>query len=341
VNLESPGVLFALFGLIPLVFVFLYEYRHARTALRQLGRAADDETVRNLLFGRWLVGLVCFGGFYVASILALAGWEWGEQASQRDRSAMELVVVVDRSRSMRARDVQPDRLSRGLELARAVVDALPDSRVALVTFDSRVFKPVPMTEDRLSLDTALAALRAGSQAVELDAAPPAPGGAGGSHLAQALDLALASFQLRSQRNQAMILVSDGEFTGSSIQPMVNQARRRGIPLAVIGTGLAEPSRIPLADGGWLQDSGGRTVQTRLQEAALRDLAERTRGWYVNAADADPAGQLAERLGQFVERSAREGFILVPVNRDYLFVILALVFLAGYLGVRAIRWRSIW
>mgnify|MGYP001811586296 FL=1 len=81
--------------------------------------------------------------------------------------------------------------------------------------------------------------------------------------------------------------------------------------------------------------------SRLQSGPLHDLASATRGWYFNAADDAVAGQLAASLRQFVERSAREGFILVPVSRDNVFVIMALVFLTAYLAVRAIRWRSVW
>jgi Ca-activated chloride channel family protein len=324
-----------------LVLVFLFEYRHTRSALRQLGRAWSDEKVKTLIFGKWLIGVICFGGFYLSCILALAGWEWGETASQRDRSSLELVIVADDSRSMRAQDNKPDRMGRGLEIARAVVEALPGSRVAVVAFAGQAVKLVPMTEDRLALDNALAGLRAGKLGGENPNRILPANGAGGSHLAQALDLALSSFQANSQRNQAMLLISDGEFTGPSPMAQINQARQRGIPLAVIACGSPGGARIPQSSGAWLLDGNGREVVSRLQEAGLRDLAERTRAWYVAAGDDDPADAMAKQLSRFVERSAREGFILIPVNRDYLFVVTALIFLAAYLGVRAIRWRSIW
>ncbi len=327
-NLESPVLLWALAGLLPLILVFVFEYRHTQHALRVLAQGLTDPVVHRLIFWKWLLALVFFIMFYIASVLALCGWEWGEQAKPQDRNGLELVVVVDVSRSMVVTDVSPRRLDRALAIIQAVGDSLPAARYALVGFSGTAERIVPMTEDRLALVNGLNRLRGATGMLD------------GSRPSEGLDVGLASFQPTSNRNQVILLVSDGEFR-SRPDSVLSQIRRRGIPLAVLGTGTLVGGPIPRADGAWELDAAGRQVYSRLDEAALQDFARQTRGVYVNAASGDPSGTLSSWLVQFQQQSEQQGFRLVPVERESFFIAVALFFLVAFILVRSIRWRTLW
>jgi Ca-activated chloride channel family protein len=273
--------------------------------------------------------LVFFGLFYLSCVLTLAGWQWGERPQSVDRSGLEVMVVFDESRSMRAKDLKPDRLRRGAALVSDALASLPEARVGLVAFAGSARKLVPLTEDRLALANAFAQMSA-------EEAPMA-----GSVPGDGLDLALASFAASSGRNQAIVLVSDGEFTVERHDAALRQIRGRGLPFLVLGAGTAAGAQIPLANGAAAIDQSGEVVVSRLAEDRLRALAAAGKGWYVPAGDTDPAGRMAGLLGASLKQSEQAGFRLVPVDRTSVFVWGAMVSLGLFVLVRALRWRAVW
>ena len=327
-SLETPSALLALLGLLPIVLAFVFEYRHTLHALHHLNQSWDEPMAHRLIFLKWLFGLICFVVFYLASVLALMGWQWGETAKPYDRTGLEVVVVMDVSRSMQAQDVAPSRQDRAIEILDKVLHDMPTVRFAVVGFAGGAMRLVPMTEDHVALINGLKRLRQG-----LDVRPSSQPGEG-------LDLALASFHPGSNRNQVLLLVSDGEFMGPPTNQALNELRRRGIPILVLGTGTVEGGRIP-ADGAWLQDASGQEVLSRLDEVGLRQLARNSRGAYVAATTLDPADELGVWLKQYLKDSEQQGFRLVPVTHQPLFLGLALIALTAFVLLRAIRWRTLW
>lgn len=328
-SIESPLVLLGLIGLAPIILVFLFEYRHTSVALQHLGQNWSEPGMRKVIFVKWLLGLVFFGLFYLLSILALSGWEWGEQPLPRDRSGLEVMVVVDVSRSMRVEDMRPHRLGRAVELVREVVAALPEARFGLVAFSGTAVKVVPLTEDRMALGNGLR---------HLGVLPmPVPGSAP----AEGLDLALAGFPAASNRNQAMILVTDGEFTSYRYAAVLRHLRGRGVPLLVLGAGSPNGGQIPLENGASALDGNGEVVISKLNSGLLHQMAAEGGGWYLNIALADSVSQVAGTLQAYLKQSEQEGFRLVPVRRSPVFIASALFFLGLFVVTRALRWRMLW
>jgi Ca-activated chloride channel family protein len=300
-----------------------------RLGLRHLGQNWEDPRVRRVVFLKWLLGLVFFCLFYVSCVLALAGWQWGERPRSVDRNGLELMVVVDESRSMRTRDLKPDRLQRGAALVTDALSALPEARVGLVAFAGGARKLVPLTEDRLALENGFGRIARED--------PPVAGSVPGD----GLDLALSGFPPISSRNQAILLVSDGEFTVERHEAALRAIRGRGLPFVVLGAGTAAGGQIPLANGAAAIDKSGEVVVSRLAEDRLRALAAAGKGWYVAATEDDPAGRLTAILSASLRQSEQAGFRLVPIDRTVVFVWAALASLGLFVLVRAFRWRATW
>jgi Ca-activated chloride channel family protein len=285
--------------------------------------------VRRVVFIKWLLGTVFFCLFYLACVFALAGWQWGERPRSVDRRGLELMVVFDESRSMRARDLKPDRLQRGAVLVSDALATLPEARVGLVAFAGAARKLVPLTEDRMALENGFGRI--------VSTEPPVAGSVPGD----GLDLALSGFALSSSRNQAIVLVSDGEFTVERHGTALRTIRGRGLPFIVLGAGTQAGAQIPLANGAAAINQSGEVVVSRLAEDRLRALAAEGKGWYVAATEADPAGRLASLLQGSLRQGEQAGFRLVPVDRTAVFIWAAMVSLGLFVLVRAVRWRATW
>ena len=102
-------------------------------------------------------GGLCFLIAFAAGVMALADPRGGNRLVEDDRSGMDVVFVLDVSRSMLAGDEEPDRLGRAKTLVAEVADALPGARFSLVVFKGEAFRPLPLTADRYALDLALEA----------------------------------------------------------------------------------------------------------------------------------------------------------------------------------------
>ena len=196
----------------------------------------------------------------------------GQAAS---RHHLTVMVAVDISASMRASDIQPDRLTRArLEL----LDWLPrlqGERVGLIVYAGNAGVLLPPTDDIALLKRAI------------DQIDPRLIEAPGSHLAAALDLARGQLQAAPGKAKAVLLVTDAE-SGSAdaaATQAVQTLVKAGIPLFVLGVGSEAGAPIPLPEGGWAEQEGVQ-VQSRMAAAPYREWAQTSGGRFAEVADGD-------------------------------------------------------
>jgi len=255
-----------------------------------------------------------------------------------EESDLQTVLVLDASNSMWAQDVEPSRLERQRALAADLALQLP-GRLAIVYFAGRGYVLSPLTEDR---DAILMFVQT------LD---PALVGQGGTSLAeglrQGLDVLAGGDEVG---RRVMVVMTDGEATAESdaVADELARAVRMRIPVFTVGLGTPEGARVPVPDRNreasdqpelrasertvevdgrrWLADESGEPVVSRLDQAALVEMARATGGLSVRA-DAQGRDALVDRL-------QREGGRPVPgTGRRASFFLLAafgLLFAEGYL-----------
>ncbi len=204
--------------------------------------------------------------------LALTGPRFGVRLEMAQRRGVDVVLLLDLSRSMLTEDVRPNRLERARQAMGKLLDDLQGDRVALVVFAANAYVQCPLT-----LDTA--ALRLLLGAVDVNAIPSQ-----GTSLARALELAGGVFDPEDRHDKVAVLFSDGEaHTGSAADAGARLADQ-GVRLFCIGVGSPEGDLIPLRseDGSRLdyhKDRDGNYVKSRLDEAALREVAAGGEGAY--------------------------------------------------------------
>lgn len=203
-----------------------------------------------LLFGAYVVGAA-------ALLVALAGPKFDARVPAKDGT---VVLCIDTSGSMRARDVAPTRADAARGAARAFVDAVPaGTRVGIVSFSSGANLVAPPTAD---LDVVRDAL---------DKLPP-PEGA--TAIGDAL--ALAAAQMPAQGRRIVVLLTDG-INNRGVDPLESSRAIgvRGIAIETVGVGSSGSGEI----------IPGTTEPAELDAAALTAIAENGRGRYVEASDA--------------------------------------------------------
>ena len=199
----------------------------------------------------------------------------------------DLVIMLDRSASMRAHDVAPSRFSRATQEIRTFLKNKPENidRVGLVGFAGSSLILSYLTRD---LDTV---------AFYLDWIEGDPQNLMGTNIGAALKNALEIAKKDDRRTRKIfVLLSDGEDYGGEVNRQLVVYRQEGHHINSIGIGSDDEVPVPemLPDGREvpLRDEAGRIVRTRFEESMLRDLATNTGGRYLRSRT---GGDLAKAL----------------------------------------------
>jgi Ca-activated chloride channel family protein len=280
--LLTPASLLAAGGLAGLVALV---WLRRRRALRRLAEKPTAEPLLLVSRGRRMVkaGLL----LAVAGLLAFAllGPQWGrviEDEPKDPSPGRDVLIVLDVSRSMLARDVAPSRLARAKADIRDLAASLERQggyRIGLIAFADHASLLCPLTTDyrcfeeeltRASLDTLR--LRGDSGAEE------------GTAIGVALHRAAQAIPQATAPYTDIILISDGGDMEADTMAAADELKDLGVPVHAIGLGdAARGALIPVVgqDGrpGYLEYKGEQ-VRTKLEEAVLRGIADRTAGQYV-------------------------------------------------------------
>ena len=217
----------------------------------------------------------------ILGLIALAGPRFGTQYEDVIPKGSDLYVLIDVSRSMLAEDVPPSRLGRAKADVAALVNRLEGERVGLIAFAGQAVVKCPLTVDydafRRSLD-------------ELD---PSSAPRGGTAIGDAIRKALEVFHARTERDQAILLITDGDDQQSYPLEAAAVAAERHVTIFTVGLGDADHgARIPRAEQGksYLEYQG-QQVWSKLEGTLLKEIALKTSGVYV------PVGTRAYDLGE--------------------------------------------
>lgn len=201
--------------------------------------------------------------------LALARPQCGTRTELAKRTGVDVVIALDVSRSMLARDVKPDRLSRAVLEVGGLLEQLAGDRVGLVVFAGQAFVQCPLTTDYAAARLFLRAV--GPQSV------PQQGSDLGNALTASLEV-LEGAQAAAGRAKVVLLVTDGEDLEGAGREAAARLAEAGVRIHALAVGTTAGEPIPLTDAagqvtGYKKDRGGDPVVTRLDPSTLRALTE--------------------------------------------------------------------
>lgn len=304
VHLDALHWLWAVLGLAAVMVIGFAVKR------RDLRRFADDTLLPRLLARTSVSSQYVRASLVVAALIllvaALIDPRWGVSYRQVQQRGIDLVVLLDVSKSMLAQDAQPDRLGRAKQFIGDLVDRLGGDRVALVTFAGTASLKCPLTVDHNAFRLAMRT------------AGPEWAPRGGSLLGDALRLARNAFTDEVPDHKAIVIFSDGEDHGSyPLEAARNLFAELAVPIYTVGIGgSGEGARIPVETAGatnWLTYDG-QEVWSKMNPVLLRDIALATGGAFV------PVGVGTVDMGHIyadrIEPVAKRVFETATVKRHH-------------------------
>jgi Ca-activated chloride channel family protein len=278
-----------LLGLIPALVVVAFVSRlFLKRAAARWGGTAQLRTMSNLPSQEAdILRGACLWGALVLTALSFARPQWGEVAETVQRVGLDTVILLDTSRSMAVRDADPSRLERVKLEVRYLLTATEGNRTGLVDFAGVPVVLSPLTEDAEAIGMLL-------EISDPDLVP-----ALGTDIGKAIAEAIRLFPPTRDRDQVVVLFSDGEDQGKDALAAARTAARVGIRVFCVGVGTASGGPVPGPAGRPMTDpTTGAPARSRLDEAALSQIASFTDGRYWTLAGAGSVvPQIVEEMGR--------------------------------------------
>jgi Ca-activated chloride channel family protein len=219
----------------------------------------------------FLLGLACV-------ILVVLNPQAGSKLQEVKRRGVRIIIALDISNSMKAEDLQPNRLECAKRAIGRLIDNLKGDELGLIVFAGKAYVQLPITSDyaaaKLFLDN-----------IDTDLAPTQ-----GTSVSSAVDLAVESFGEQEGKNKALIIITDGEDHEGEVVEAAAKAVKKDIVIHTIGLGSPTGVPIPVYQGkkftGYRKDKDGTTIITKLNEQMLKEIASAGHGLYIHASNTD-------------------------------------------------------
>lgn len=306
---------------------YIYRQRRGGATIRVSTIGAMSEAPRTVRYWLRHLPFALRTVAVVLIIIALARPQDVEHHSQTTSEGIDIVLAIDVSGTMLARDLKPDRITVAREAAgNFIVDRRGD-RIGIVVFAGEAYTQSPLTTDQTTLLTMLGQVESGL--IE-------DGTAIGTGLATALNRLRES----EAKSKVVILLTDGVNNRTTIAPLTAAeiAKKLGVKVYTIGIGTRGTAPYPVQDM-WGNISY-QQMPVEIDEQTLREIAEMTGGEYFRATDKGTLAEVYERINQ-LEKSEVEVTEFTTYDERFLVYLLAalaalvLEFVIGQLWLKRI------
>lgn len=276
---ENPEFLYLFIALPFVVALYFYLNIRKRNAVKRLGhlqtikKMMPELSLKRSYLKFWLIFAALSAG-----IIMIARPQFGTKVENVEKEGIELVIAIDVSNSMLARDVSPDRLTRAKQILSRLIDIRRNDKVALVVFAGEAYVQMPLTSDSQSAKLFLNTIDTNIVPVQ------------GTAMADAINLSANSFSSDKDVDKAIVLITDAEDHHGNANEAAKAAADKGIMVNVIGIGSTEGTPIPESpfSDKYKSDNDGQVVVSRLNEQMAQDIAKNGKGLYIHADNSNSA-----------------------------------------------------
>ena len=311
---EYPRLLWL--EVIPVLLVLHYLYLELKERNPHLRVSTVAPWMRT---GRGLMNIIRHFPFLLRTlalvmiILAIARPRSSEQMDRVDTEGIDIMLAMDVSTSMLARDFTPDRISAAKDIAIEFISQRPYDRMGIVVFAGESYTQCPLTTDRATLINLMKEIS--TDLIE-----------DGTAIGNGLATAVARMKDSDAKSRVIILLTDGVNNRGEITPQMASeiAKTYGIRVYTIGVGANGMAPYPVMTP-WGVDI--QKVQVEIDEDLLKEIAETTGGQYFRATDNTKLMEIYSEINKM--EKARISVDSFPVYKE-LFPGYAIVALAALL-----------
>lgn len=308
---EYPGLLWllAIPVLLVLHYIFVEEARlrpHLRVSTSvpwKLGGKSVMNILRHVPFVLRVVAISLI-------IVAIARPRSFQELSRQDTEGIDIVLAMDVSTSMLARDLHPDRINASKDIAVEFISQRPYDRMGIVVFAGESYTQCPLTTDRATLINLM-------KDISTDVIDD------GTAIGNGLGTAVARLKDSSAKSRVVILLTDGVNNSGEITPQMSAeiAKEYGIRVYTIGVGKEGMAHYPVNTPWGVQM---QLMEVEIDEELLKQVSESTGGKYFRATDNTTLAEIYSEINKL--EKARISSTTIPVYEEHMkkYVLLALL-----------------
>lgn len=276
-RLEKPFYLWLLF-IIPLLgVIYIIDLIRKNRAYRKLASLKNQKFIISGIHPtRSLIKYLIFQSGILFIIISLTNPQFGKNEKKMKQSGIEVMVAMDVSNSMLARDLSESksRLDITKLAIQKLLNQLSGDRVGIVVFAGKAFNYTPITSDYDFIKMDVSTISTNMLSAQ------------GTSIGEAINTSLKSFDEKSKVKKAIIVFSDGENHEDDAIQAAKNAKDKGVKVFTVGMGTDKGVPIPILNGeqiiGTKKDNTGNTVLTKLNEQMMIDIAKAGGGVYLRA-----------------------------------------------------------
>ena len=256
----------------------------------------------------------------VMIIIAIARPRSSQEMERVDTEGIDIILAMDVSTSMLARDFTPDRINASKDIAIEFIAQRPSDRMGIVVFAGESFTQCPLTTDRATLINMM-------KEVQTDLIED------GTAIGNGLATAVARMKDSDAKSRAVILLTDGVNNRGEISPQMAAeiAKTYGVRVYTIGVGANGMAPYPVMTPWGVEV---QNVKVEIDEALLSEIADATGGRYFRATDNTKLAEIYSEINKM--EKARTTVDSFPVYKE-LFGMYALLALLALLLELLFNW----
>lgn len=321
IKFVNPELLWLSVLVVPMVAYYIYRLRQGGGATMRISTVDGVRRVpRSIKYYLRHLPIVLRSLAVVLIAVALARPQSAQHNSNSTTEGIDIVMSLDVSGSMLARDFTPDRLGAAKEVTSNFIMDRPNDRIGLVVFAGESFTQCPLTTDKRSLLNLLGSVKSGM----ID---------DGTAIGNGLATAVNRLRESKAKSKVIILLTDGINNSGQIAPLTAAeiAQSYGIRVYTVGVGTMGMAPYPVIDM-WGHLSF-QPMKVEIDEKMLSQIAQMTGGKYFRATDNRRLKDVYDEINQ-LERSKVEVENFTRYQERFtLFVVLALILLVGEFALR--------
>ncbi|MDR2293022.1 MAG: VWA domain-containing protein [Prevotellaceae bacterium] len=266
---EYPKILYLLFLILPLIAWYIFKVLHKKVSLQISTTLAFTRVKKGLRYYLQHIpfALTCIA--IAAIIVAAARPRSSTQQETMDTEGIDIVIAMDVSTSMLARDFKPDRIEAAKKIAIQFISERISDRIGLVVFAGESFTQCPLTTDKATLINLLN---------EVHARMITDGTAIGNGLATAV----ARLKDSNAKSRVIILLTDGVNNAGEISPTMAAEMAEQYKLRVYTIGVGTEGMAPVPVQTYFGTTQIQNVPVEIDEELLKDISTKTDGKYFRA-----------------------------------------------------------
>jgi Ca-activated chloride channel homolog len=263
--------------LLPIVFLIIFilikNYLKNKNAYELLIHKDNHKLLfQSFSIRRQLLKTIFLTIAVVAIFLAMLQPQWGKKETKIAQEGRDLLILLDISRSMLAKDLKPNRLEFTKLKIKNFLKKLDFERVGLILFSGTAFLQCPLTVDHAAF------------LMFLDQVDVETIASGSTAIDSALNKAIEVYDHSSRKNKLVVLATDGEDFSLNLEEIKRKAQAKNIKLFALGIGTLQGGPVPILDAqgnisGHEVDGKGNIVLTTLNENMLQKMCQDLLGVY--------------------------------------------------------------